>query len=112
VSSIKYLGSSLTIDNVEIQCTHEVLNAFETNGVIVVFLDPDADMGKESQYRNLVAYKLSGEKLWEAELPTEKKSDVYWKLLSEKPLKVYSFSSYECEIDSATGKVLTSNFYK
>ncbi len=112
MSRITYSGNILTIDATDVQCKQEIVEAFEVNGVVVVFLDPDADMGKTMQYRNLIAYRLTGQKIWEAELPTQKLSDVYWKLSSKKPLKAYSFSSYECEIDMLTGKIITSSFYK
>ncbi len=112
MSHVTYSGNVLTIDGTNVQCAYEIIDAFEANGVVIVFLDPDANMGNTMQYRNLIAYGLSGKKLWEAELPTKKISDVYWKLANREPLKVYSFSSHECEIDPVTGKILNSNFYK
>ena len=56
--------------------------------------------------------KGNGEIAWVAELPTEKKMDVYYKISHRKPLIAYSFSSYECEIDINNGKIIRKEFDK
>lgn len=112
MSYISYSGTVLKVGGKVITLPYKILEAFESEQVIVVFLDPDANLGKTGQYGNLIAYDTSGTKKWEAELPTTKISDVYWKIVNKTPLVAYSFSSYECEIDISTGKILKKNFYK
>ena len=62
---------------------------------------------------NLVAYSLSGERLWTAEnLGGSVQTDAYVGFLSEEPLWVYNFAGYRCRIDPETGKLLESEFTK
>ena len=112
MSKISFSGKSVNINGKQIKCIHEVVEAFELKNVLIVLLDPDADMGKTTQYRNLIAYSLAGHQLWEAELPTPNNSDVYWKVSKEYPLVACSYSSHECEIDLLTGKISKTDFYK
>ncbi|MFC1560735.1 hypothetical protein ACFL3W_02210 [Pseudomonadota bacterium] len=113
MTRIEFSGNRLTINSVSlIDLLYPIKDAFELSGVIVVFLDPDANLGKAEQYRNLLGFDQQGKKLWEAELPTSKSSDVYWRIKKKSPLIVSSFSSYECWIDESTGKIKFSEFYK
>ncbi|QPJ63677.1 MAG: hypothetical protein G3M70_02010 [Candidatus Nitronauta litoralis] len=83
-------------------------------------MDPNENLGKEEQFKNLFGYNLEGKQLWVAELPTSKKADVYYKIKKKRntlspwtfSLIAYSFCSYECEIDIKTGKIIKSVFYK
>jgi hypothetical protein len=112
MSQINYSDNVLKIDDTTVILPYEIHEVFESHQVVVVLLNPDANLGIDGQYKNLIAYNLSGVKLWEADLPTTKKSDVYWKIASKTPLIAYSFSSYACEIDIATGRILKKVFYK
>lgn len=112
MSQINYSDNVLKIDDTTVVFPYEIYEVFESHQAVIVFLNPDANLGTEEQYKNLIAYNLNGVKLWEAELPTTKKSDVYWKIASKTPLIAYSFSSYACEIDIATGRILKKVFYK
>ncbi|MBJ7277292.1 MULTISPECIES: hypothetical protein [Marinobacter] len=110
MTSISFSGSIINIDGKSVQLSHDIVEAYELYGVIVVLLDPDSDMGTVAQFRNLIGLKMNGHMLWEAELPTNKKSDVYWKISQKNPLKACSFSSFECEIDSNNGKIIKKIF--
>lgn len=112
MSHVRYYDNIVNIGSKSVRLPHKVLDAFESQGIIIIFLDPDANLGKTGQYHNLIGYDFHGTKQWEAELPTANKSDVYWKLSNKNPLIVYSFSSYECEIETLTGKILKKIFYK
>ena len=64
---------------------------------------------------NLVAYSLSGERLWTAENLAYAglgNTDAYVGFLSEEPLWVYNSAGYRCRIDPETGKLLVSEFTK
>lgn len=62
---------------------------------------------------NLFCYSINGEVLWKAELPVgENTEDYYYKITSHCPLIVHSFSSFLCEIDPETGKILNKEFVK
>jgi hypothetical protein len=98
-------GKAITMD-------HPIREAFAVDRVIIVLLDPDADLGRQEQYRNLLAVNVDGEILWRADLPTDRRSDVYWRIASKSPLVASSFSSYDCEIDLRTGKIDRTDFYK
>lgn len=113
MNRINISGQRLTINsNHVIDLLYPIKDAFEIKNTVVVFLDPDANLGKTGQYRNLLGFDRQGKKIWEAELPTSKSSDVYWRIKQREPLIVSSFSSYECRINAVTGKIESSEFYK
>lgn len=112
MSDVVFSGSSLRYGKLEITLPHPVSDAFEDHGVIVVLFDPDEIAGTENRFKNLWAYSASGKKLWEAELPTKRGADVFYRITNKAPLLVNSFSSHECEIDLKTGELLRADFYK
>jgi hypothetical protein len=93
---------------------------FELDERVIVLLDPDdyladPDYPKErrrgqNSLRNLRAYSMSGQLLWEAEFPEP--ADYYYKIVSRTPLVALSFSSYRCQIDPETGRILEAQFVK
>lgn len=111
--SISFLSKILMIDGQPIQMPWPVLDAIEHDGRVFVLFDPDSyllnpDYKKMRRQgapaiKNLVAIDKSGNKLWEADLPTA--SDYYYRISSVTPLIVNSFSSYRCEIDSKSGVI-------
>ena len=113
MTRIEASGCRLKIDTIYVvDFLYPIKDAFELNGTVIVFLDPDANLGKSGQYRNLLGFDLQGKRIWEAELPTTKPSDVYWRIKQKSPLIVSSFSSYECQIYETTGKIKSAKFYK
>lgn len=112
MTRVSFAGNRLTIDGASISMDHPIREAFAVDNAVVVLLDPDADLGLQDQYRNLIAVTTNGSVLWRAELPTERRSDVYWRIASKSPLVASSFSSYDCEIDVHTGTINRANFYK
>ena len=113
MSKIEVFGRQLKIDSTYVvEFLYPIKEAFFSENTVIVFLDPDANLGKTRQYKNLLGYDCQGKKIWEAELPTSKSSDVYWRIKQRVPLVVSSFSSYECNIDESTGEIVSSEFYK
>jgi hypothetical protein len=92
----------------------------EHDGRVFVLLDPNSYLTDPNcmlhhprgtaAIRNLVALGAEGDILWEAELP--QLADYYYSLLSVAPLTVNSFSSYRCEIDPGSGKIVRKVFFK
>lgn len=118
---VAYEGKNLTIDQQVCSMPYEVREAFALKDKIIVLIDPnsyltDPDYSKERRrgdnpFRNLIALSLDGKAvLWEAEFPD--KVDYFYKIISKEPLVVNSFSSYRCEIDINTGKIIKKLFYK
>ncbi|MGH6922792.1 MAG: hypothetical protein ACRED5_03385 [Propylenella sp.] len=109
------------MDGKELELPWRVLDAFSLGQRIIVLFDPDAylvDPSQENrirrnppQVRNLVAYSREGEKLWEAEFP-ESEENYYYRIEPRRPLRAASFSSYVCEIDPATGRIVSMEFVK
>jgi len=120
MTQVSRRSRELLIDDKPIELEYRVLDAFELNGKAIVLLDPDAYLqdpgyGKERRrgdgaLRNLRAMSLSGELLWEAELPEA--ADYYYRIVDRHPLTALSFSSYRCQIDVATGRIVHKEFYK
>jgi hypothetical protein len=47
-----------------------------------------------------------------ADFPEPTREDYYYLITSRKPLVVTSFSSYDCELDPGTGKIVSREFFK
>ena len=95
----------------------QVLAGDEIN---LVLLDPDEYL-QDPEYKaarrngapavkNLWAFTLAGEKLWEAEFPEA--SDYYYKIVSAVPLVALCFSSWRCVLAPATGRIQKKEFLK
>lgn len=118
--SVPYEGSKLLFDGKSVVMPYAVRDAFLLGDRIIVLLDPDSYLndpsyGKERRrgnnpLRNLLALSRDGKTLWEAEFPEA--VDHYYLICSRRPLRVNSFSSYQCEIDSRTGRILKKVFFK
>jgi hypothetical protein len=61
---------------------------------------------------NLLAYSLTGKKLWVAENPSAAPADAFVNFISEEPLQVGNFAGYKCTISLESGKLITSEFTK
>lgn len=121
--NITYDGSKLRIDGHEITTPWPVREAVELDDKVVVLLDQSAhlqgpildirEMREVAKGRNLFCYSNQGELLWKAEFPGgDGSEDYYYKISSRWPLLVNSFSSFRCEIDPATGKIIGKEFFK
>ncbi len=118
--TIEIHGCVLTIDGCAVKFDWPVLEFSEMHDKVFVLLDPDAylgDPGYKSSLRNgrpairnLMAVSRDGRKLWEAELPEAR--DYYYQFSSTVPLRVNSFSSFLCEIDPESGKIVAKEFLK
>lgn len=110
--SVEIDGRILTVEGQAVAMPHKVQEAFALGDKVIVLLDPDADLGKSGQYRNLMALDSAGAVVWLAELPTDRDSDVFTRIASREPLIADTFSSYECDIDLQTGQLLAKRFFK
>jgi hypothetical protein len=121
--NITYNGSKFEIDGKAVEVPSPIREAFALKGEVIVLMDQFADLkGPILDIRevrsapkgtNLFCYSSDGVVLWKAELPTEGNAeDYYYRVSSRSPLVVNSFSSYRCEIDSATGKIIRKDFFK
>lgn len=125
MSHVEFSGKRLTIDSKHVlDLPYPIKEAFETQRVIVVLLDPDL-YPMRGLHKNLLGFDRHGNKLWEAELPrysrfdvwvrkepASEASDIYWQVKQREPLIVSSFSSYNCKINEGTGKIESAEFYK
>jgi hypothetical protein len=121
--NISYNGSQLQIDGYEIATPWPIREAFRLGDKVVVLLDQSAhlkgpildiqEMRELAKGRNLFCYSNDGELLWKAEFPGgDCSEDYYYRISSRSPLLVNSFSSFCCEIDPATGKIIHKDFFK
>ena len=118
--STSFNGKELRIMDRVVVTPWPVMDAFDDGQRIIVLLDPDSYL-TDPEYKkkrrsgtppnkNLLAYSYDGNLLWEADFPSD--VDYYYRISSQQPLRVNSFSSFRCEIDSSTGKILGKEFYK
>lgn len=121
--NITYERSKLRIDGTVVETPSPIREAFAVEWGVIVLMDQFADLkGPILDIRevrnapkgtNLLCYTPDGSLLWKAELPTgDSVEDYYYQISSRSPLVVNSFSSYRCEIDVVTGKILRKEFYK
>lgn len=118
--SLNFEGDKILVGDRLFTMPYLVREAFVLDDKIIVLLDPNSYL-KDPNYgierrrgkdtlKNLFALSEAGKLLWEAEMPEQ--ADYYYKISSLSPLKVNSFSSYKCEIDPQTGKILSKEFFK
>jgi len=118
--NLSFNDIKLRIGDCEVVTPWPVLDAFDDGHRIIALLNPDAyltDPTYKIQRRsglppnkNLLAYSYDGHLLWAADFPTN--VDYYYRISSQQPLLVNSFSSFRCEIDPATGKITRKDFFK
>jgi len=109
---INFVDRKLIINGNEVSVDYPVKEAFNFKDKILVFFDPDTYKSKFGQFHNLICVDFYGNKIWEVELPTHESSDRYYKISRKSPLILYSITSFECEIDPNTGKIIKKVFYK
>lgn len=116
--AVTHDGDIVRIDGRPIRMDHMVRDAFWAGGHAVVLLDPrtflDEPGGARKRprdpVRNLRAYAPSGEVRWEAEQP--ELEDHYYLIESRDPLVALSFSAYRCDLDLASGRILSKKKLK
>lgn len=59
-----------------------------------------------------IAFSVSGEKLWTAELPTNESGDRYYRAYLSDGLMADSPKSFACRINESSGRILRKVFYK
>lgn len=103
---------SLLIDQVVVPTPYPVLNAVGLPTCVVVMYDPDASPRSWGTFPNLAGFDAMGQQLWVTEPPTTDSGDCYVQLASSDALVAWSWSCYMCEIDPATGRILSRVFTK
>lgn len=109
---ITFSDNTLELNGDKFTLQYPIKEAFEVDDKIIVLFDPDSNFGKQGQFHNLIALSNNGTQIWAADLPTDKRSDVYYRIVSKTPLKADSFCSYECVIDPQSGKIVSKIFFK
>lgn len=109
---IAIIGNSLKLGSVKHDFEHKLKLVEIYDDKIIILFDPDSYIKKFGQFNNIVAIDFSGNKIWTAELPTNSSGDLYLSITSRDPLIAYSIKGFDCEIDTATGKVNAIEFIK
>jgi hypothetical protein len=109
---ISFSGNVISLAGLQIKLEHDISDAREIDGRCVVLFDPDAYTSRFGQFPNLIALDSAGRRLWTAELPSTTSGDRYYKIVSERPLIVYSIYSEECELDLLTGSIKTKRSFR
>jgi hypothetical protein len=119
---VHFSGKTLEIDGRPIETRWEIRDAFEVGGKVIALLDFFANIKQPVLHideirglpkgQNLHCFSGEGTLLWEAEFPEGDGPDYYYSVTSHVPLVANSFSSYRCEIDLDTGRIVRRQFYK
>jgi hypothetical protein len=120
MTSVSWQANTLVIDGTALSLAYAIREAFALDDKIIVLLDPNAYLSDpsyskerrrgENALHNLLALTANGETLWEAEFPEQ--VDYYYEVSCRSPLTALSFSSFRCEIDPRTGKIIRMDFLK
>jgi hypothetical protein len=116
--AVSHDGDIVRINGKPVRMEFMVRDAFWAGGQAVVLLDPHAFLDEpggarkapRNRVHNLRAYSPSGELQWEAEQP--KVQDHYYRIESRDPLVALSFSAYRCDLDLASGRILSKKKLK
>jgi len=117
--TVTHDGDIVKIDDRPVRMEYMVRDAFWARGLAIVLLDPHAFLddpaygGRKAPRdppKNLRAYAPSGELQWEAEQPEVQ--DHYYLIETRDPLVALSFSAYRCDLDLATGRILSKTKLK
>ena len=116
--TVSHDGDIVRIDGKALRMDHMVRDAFWAGGRAIVLLDPDtfldepggARKAPRDPVKNLRAYSPSGELQWEAQQPEF--DDHYYLIESREPLVALSFSAYRCDLDLASGRILSKTKLK
>lgn len=111
-NAIKVESGNVFAQGNEIRLEYPVIDAFQEGNKIIVLFDSDAETNPHKQFPNLTAIDFHGQRLWTAELPTTRGGDRYYQISSRNPLIADSIYSYNCEIDSQTGRIKQKIYYK
>ena len=110
---LSFDGDSLVVGRKSFRMAHPVKDAFTVAALVIVLFDADSVTNKFGQFANLIAIDpLTGDQVWEAELPSTTTGDHYYKVASHDPLIAYSVQSFVCTIDATTGKITDKEFVK
>jgi hypothetical protein len=102
----------LFIDGECVQTRFPVLLAVALSDVVVVVLDPDANLGGSGTFANLIAYDSAGSQRWIAQTPTTNTGDCFLSIESVEPLTALSWSGFLCTVDPLTGTLIDRQFVK
>lgn len=105
-------GSRLIVGDHMVELEYPIQEAFALEDKILVLYSPDAYQRDFGQFPNFVAFTPSGTKLWTAELPTTMTGDRYYEVSSWAPLVARSVYSFECELESSSGRIISKRFLK
>ncbi|MDA8316132.1 MAG: hypothetical protein M0010_13335 [Actinomycetota bacterium] len=110
---IRFAGDSLIVGDSTYTMQHPIDAAFPLGTLVILLFAPDSLRDHFGQFPNLIAIDASsGEKVWEAELPSTTTGDRYYKIASREPLVAYSVKSFVCTIDPSTGRITEKEFVK
>ena len=102
---IHFRDQTLHLDQSVLELDYPIQDIRVFENIVVVLFRPDSFKGS-GQFRNLVAYDLSGSRRWTAELPTNLGMDAYYQIVQNDGLVVDSYCSYRCEVELSTGRII------
>ena len=105
-------GGDLLIEGRRCGCPYRVRDAVAVAGFVVVLYDPEANPRSWGTFPNLAAFDRDLRQVWLAETPETTTGDHYYRIHSTNPLVAYSWSGYQCEIDPASGQIVSRIFTK
>ena len=108
---LRFKGKTVELDEQKWDVEYPIHDARLIEETVVIIYEYMSGPGHR-QFRNLEAFDLQGKKLWTAEHPSNMTADVYVDFQKEKPLTLWNFGCYICEIDLANGKLLKAQFTK
>lgn len=112
MGDVTFVGKQLTVGSQTIEFEYPIADAFLHERGIIILFDPDSYKSRFGQFQNLICIQTNGDRIWTADLPTTTSGDRYYRITSREPLVALSVQSFECNIDPATGRIVSQEFFK
>lgn len=103
---------TLDIDGKRIKFDYPISVLIFFNNIFFILFEPNSDKKMSGQFQNLWGVNTEGTILWKATFP-DTLPDCFLNIYMENDnLHAYSFTGYDCMIDSSTGNIIKSEFVK
>jgi len=115
--SVTYDENILSIGSMKLELESVIKQVLPMHEIIIVLFDSLAD-NSLFEVSNLAGIDYSGNEAWRAKLPSgygikpDPSRSSYMKITSVDPLKSYTSSGFDCQIDPSSGLIIESVFAK
>lgn len=109
---LKTIGNTIYYRNRQIKLDYFIGSAYKIMNKIIIRFDVTKDIINKSDFHNIICINLYGGIIWEAELPSNESTTLYYDIYKYFPRIIAHSLSYDCEINIKTGKIIRKKWIK